>query len=115
VAERLCDGTAEMARAWNFGPDDDDARPVSWLVERLRERWPGTLEVDAADPRAAGGEAPALRLDSRLARKRLGWSPRWDLAAGVDATVSWYAGYRDGADVRAQTLRQITAFERGEA
>jgi CDP-glucose 4,6-dehydratase len=108
VAERLVGG--EPGTAWNFGPAEEDARPVGWLVERLRERWPGALDVRAAPPDAAAGEAPALRLDSTRARELLGWRPRWDLAAALDATVSWYAAYRDGADMRAETLRQLAAF-----
>jgi CDP-glucose 4,6-dehydratase len=112
VAERLT-SDADAACAWNFGPDPEDARPVAWMAERLRERWPAPLDVRAAPAGAADGEAPLLRLDSARARERLGWRPRWDLAAGLDATVSWYAAYRDGADMRAETLRQITAFESG--
>jgi CDP-glucose 4,6-dehydratase len=106
VAERLCGG--EPGAAWNFGPDEE--RPVAWLVERLRERWPGDFTVRAAPPDAAQGEAPLLRLDSSRARERLGWSPRWDLEAALDATVDWYAAYRDGADMRAVTLGQIAAY-----
>jgi CDP-glucose 4,6-dehydratase len=113
LAERLCAGDEGAAGAWNFGPAEDDARPVGWLVEQVRERWPGPLELDMAADGAAEGEAPLLRLDASRARERLGWAPRWDLAAGLDATVSWYAAFRDGADMRAQTLAQIAAFEAG--
>ena len=113
VAERLLAGDGEAATGWNFGPAEEDARPVGWLVERIAERWPGGLDVRAAADGAAAGESPLLRLDATRARDRLGWAPRWDLAAGLDATVSWYAGYRDGADLRAETLGQVAAFERG--
>jgi CDP-glucose 4,6-dehydratase len=104
VAERLCDG--EPGGAWNFGPDEE--RPVSWVVERLRERWPGELEVRIADD--ASGEAAVLRLDSTRARERLGWAPRWGVEAALDATVAWFAAYRDGAGMRAETLRQIDSY-----
>jgi CDP-glucose 4,6-dehydratase len=110
VAERLLEGAPDAASAWNFGPDEADARPVGWLVERVAERWPGGLHVRPAPPGAAAGEAPTLRLDAAGARDRLGWAPRWDLEAAVDATVSWYAAYRDGADMRAETLSQIEAY-----
>jgi CDP-glucose 4,6-dehydratase len=113
VAERLCAG--DDGTAWNFGPADAEARSAGWLVEQLRERWPGDLPVGAAPDASADGEAPALRLDSSRARERLGWAPRWELAEALDATVSWYADYRDGADMRATSLRQIAAFERGPA
>jgi CDP-glucose 4,6-dehydratase len=108
VAERLWEDG--HGRPWNFGPEKADARPVGWLVERVRERWPGPLEIAPAAAGAADGEAALLRLDSAQAREQLGWAPRWDLAAGLDATVAWYAGYRDGADMRALTLAQIAAF-----
>jgi CDP-glucose 4,6-dehydratase len=112
LAERLLDGAPDAASAWNFGPGDADARPVGWLVERVAERWPGGLEVRAAAPDASAGEAATLRLDASRAREQLGWTPRWDLEAGLDATVAWYAAYRDAADLRAETLAQIGAYQR---
>jgi CDP-glucose 4,6-dehydratase len=111
VAERLLEGAPDAASAWNFGPAEADARPVGWLVERVAERWPGGLEVRHGDPDAAVGEAPTLRLDAARAREELGWTPRWDLDAALDATVSWYAAHRDGADMRAETLAQIAAYQ----
>jgi CDP-glucose 4,6-dehydratase len=110
VAERLLDGAPDAASAWNFGPAEGDARPAGWVVERVAERWPGGLEVRHGDADAAAGEAPALRLDAARARERLGWAPRWDLDAALDATVSWYAAYRDESDMRAETLAQIAAY-----
>jgi CDP-glucose 4,6-dehydratase len=113
VAEAVLAGAPEAQSGWNFGPEAGDAQPVGRLVERVAERWPGGLEVRVAgDPDAAAGEAPALRLDAARARERLGWTPHWDLDAALEATVAWYAAYRDGADMRAETLAQIAAYER---
>jgi CDP-glucose 4,6-dehydratase len=109
VAEALLAGAPGAASAWNFGPDA--AAPVGRVVEGVAERWDGGLEVVASEPDAAAGEAPALRLDSSRAREELGWTPRWDLDAALDATVAWYCAYRDGADMRAETLAQIAAYE----
>jgi CDP-glucose 4,6-dehydratase len=107
VAERLAGG--EPGSAWNFGPDGE--RPVAWIVEQLRERWPGGLEAHvSADANAASGETATLRLDSTRARERLDWAPRWDVEAALDATVAWYAAYRDRADMRAETLCQIESY-----
>jgi CDP-glucose 4,6-dehydratase len=94
--------------AWNFGPPPEDARPVSWVVERLRERWPGRPPDVCVEPDPdAAMEAPTLRLDSTKARERLGWTPGWNLAEGLDRTVEWYAG---AGDPRERTVRQISAF-----
>jgi CDP-glucose 4,6-dehydratase len=108
LAERLAAGP-EWARAWNFGPEPSDERPVAWLVERLREAWPVAVDVEVARDGDAI-EAPVLRLDSALARERLGWAPRWDLARGVAETAAWYRDVAGGADARAVTLGQIRAF-----
>jgi CDP-glucose 4,6-dehydratase len=101
LAERL-HGSAEWATAFNFGPED--AQPVSWIVERVQERW--SLDV-RVEPPGDSIEAPALRLDASAARERLGWAPRHDLASGLAATVSWYDKVRAGGDARAVTLTEI--------
>jgi CDP-glucose 4,6-dehydratase len=102
LAERLFEGES-VAEAWNFGPAPDDVRPVSWVVERLRERWPEALDV-RVEPDAEG-EAAYLALDSGKARERLGWHPRWDLESGLDATVEWYAADDPAPVTRAQIER----------
>jgi CDP-glucose 4,6-dehydratase len=106
LAERLWESD-EWAAGWNFAPAAGDARTVGWVVERVRERWP--LEVRVVPPGDAV-EEPALRLDATAARERLGWAPRWDLPAGVDATLSWHDGVRLGGDARALCAGQIEAF-----
>jgi CDP-glucose 4,6-dehydratase len=102
----------EAATAWNFGPAQEDARPVAWIVDRLAELWPGELPW----ARSEGDhphEARYLKVDSSRARERLGWAPRWDLARALDSIVEWYAALRDGADMREVSLRQLDGF-RGE-
>jgi CDP-glucose 4,6-dehydratase len=103
LAERLT-ASAEWAGPWNFGPAEADMRPVGWLVDRVRERWPVEVRVVTPDDRV---DAAPLRLDASKAREQLGWAPRLDLAAGLDATVSWHDRVRDGADARAVTMTQI--------
>ena len=51
-----------------------------------------------------------LKLDSSLARARLGWTPRWDLEDGLERTVAWHRSHRDGADLREATLTQLREF-----
>jgi CDP-glucose 4,6-dehydratase len=110
LVERLWEDRT-FAAGWNFGPDDSDAKPVAWLAEELRDRWPGPLELQYGDD--AAGEAATLRLDSTRARDRLGWRPAWRLDAGLDATVEWYDAYRRGADLRALIMEQIARFTGG--
>jgi CDP-glucose 4,6-dehydratase len=99
----------EYAGGWNFGPVEDDARPVGWIVERLAESWPGGLQW-VQDPGPHPPEAHHLKIDSSRARARLAWRPRWSLAAGLDALVDWYAALDGDHDMRAFTLAQIDQF-----
>jgi CDP-glucose 4,6-dehydratase len=108
LAERLWED-ATCATAWNFGPDQEESRPVAWLVERLRSRWPGELAVEVAERRPIR-ETAVPRVDSTRARTRLGWRPPWDLPAAIDATVDWHLAHREGRDPIAISLEQIERF-----
>jgi CDP-glucose 4,6-dehydratase len=100
----------EHACGWNFGPADEDARPVGWIVRRMSALWPDDLRV-TNDEEPRPHEARYLKLDSSRARAHLGWRPVWGLEQGLDAVVDWYRRMRDGDDMRAVTLEQIDAFQ----
>jgi CDP-glucose 4,6-dehydratase len=108
LAERLWDDPS-AATAWNFGPDEGDARPVGAIVDRLEELWPGGLrrQDDAGEH---PHEARYLKVDSSRARARLGWRPRWGLEQALESIVEWYLALRDGDDMRAVSLGQLDAF-----
>ncbi len=108
LAQALWD-EPEHARAWNFGPPEDDARPARWIVERLAEGWPGGLRW-VADEGPHPHEAGYLKLDSSRARGRLGWRPPVNLGDAVASVAEWHLAVRDGAAMRAVTLAQIEAM-----
>jgi CDP-glucose 4,6-dehydratase len=103
----------EHACAWNFGPPDDDARPVGWVVQRIGELWADDLEWELEDG-PHPHEARYLKLDSSRARTRLGWRPPIGLEQAFETTVSWYAELASGADMRAVTLSQINELAKVE-
>jgi len=104
----------DYATAWNFGPAEVEARPVSWIVERVKELWPAELQWEH-DAGPQPHEARYLRVDSSRARLRLGWRPTWGLDEALDRTVEWYEAFADGADMRAATLRQVEAFAQAQS
>lgn len=110
LAERLLAGERHLADGWNFGPSDDDARPVRWIVERMRAAWgEGALPSDA-DSGPRPHEAGLLRLDSSKARAELGWRPALDLGDAIEWIVQWHQAVARGEDARAVTLRQIGRY-----
>ncbi len=111
LAQALCE-SPDYATAWNFGPDEEDARTVGWIVERIAQLWPGGVQW-TQDEGPHPHEAHQLRLDSSRARDLLGWRPVMGLEEGVAATVEWYRALREGEDMRAVTLGQIEAHVAG--
>ena len=109
LAQALWDAP-ELAEGWNFGPTDEDARPVGWIVQRIATRWPDQLQ-SVQDDGPHPHEARYLKLDSSKARARLGWRPGLGLEATLDSIVDWYHELRAGGDMRAVTLGQIEAFQ----
>lgn len=111
LAQRLYEDGVDFAEGWNFGPNDDDAKPVQWIVERLTDAW-----GPAARWELDGGEHPHeacyLKLDCSKARGRLGWHPRWCLEEALNAIVDWHRAFEVGGDMRDLTLRQIDAYNR---
>lgn len=110
LAERLFFEGPMFAEGWNFGPAEDDARPVRWLVERLAALWGKGADWES-DGELHPHEAHYLKLDCAKARVGLGWTPRWDLNRALRETVAWYQAYQADAEMQATTLAQIVRFE----
>ena len=109
IGARLLEGHDAVATAWNFGPSDDDTRPVSWIANRMLAAWgnaSGWERPSAAQPH----EAVLLRLDSSKARSELGWKPRLDLNEALTKIVDWHKDVARGGDARAISLRQIDDY-----
>ncbi|HEX2391491.1 MAG TPA: CDP-glucose 4,6-dehydratase [Solirubrobacterales bacterium] len=99
----------EHAGGWNFGPADEEAQPVGWLIERLAALWPERIRW-SIDEGPHPHEAHYLKLDSSLARSRLGWRPLVPLSDALAATAAWYRELEAGAEMRQVTLDQLERF-----
>jgi CDP-glucose 4,6-dehydratase len=111
LARTLYEQGADYAEGWNFGPNDDDARPVEWIVKKMCAKW-----GDGADYLIDDGEHPHeahyLKLDCSKAKDQLFWRPRWNLETAIDNIVAWGRAYQSGEDLRQVCLQQIEAFSR---
>lgn len=109
LAHKLYNDGARYAGAWNFGPDDQDAKPVEWLVKNLCEKW-GNSASYVIDKGAHPHEAHYLKLDCSKAKVELAWRPRWELDKALDSIVVWTRAYRQGEDMGRVCLRQIQEY-----
>lgn len=109
LAQKLSTEGPGFAEAWNFGPEEADARPVQWIVEYLCSQTP-----DASwqcDPSPQPHEANMLKLDSSKAKVHLGWRPRWNLKNALGMTLAWHQAWKQGADMAAISVQQIQNYE----
>ena len=104
------DEAAQFATAFNFGPWDDDTRPVSWIAEKMRCQWDDGAKW-ILDPDPGVHEAGYLKLDASRARADLGWTPHLRLESAIEWIVKWTKAWKTGQDMQAFTMKQIEAYE----
>ena len=109
LAEELCAQPATFSQAWNFGPQDEDAKPVGWIVEAIAGKW-GSEAAWSFDEGPHPHEAHYLKLDISKARQILGWSPRWTLDQALDNVIEWHQAWRQRHDVRTKCMEQIEHY-----
>ena len=109
LAEKLLTHSPRFATAYNFGPSDTDARPVSWIAEQMTAFWGNgaSWRIDAAP---SPHEAGYLKLDSSRAHADLGWHPQLTLLQALELLVGWYRAWQSGSDMQALTLNQIERY-----
>jgi CDP-glucose 4,6-dehydratase len=110
LAERLYIDGATYAESWNFGPNVEDAKPVSWIVEHLAKTCDDSFKWQV-DTGAQPHEANYLKLDISKAHSRLGWRPALNLIAALQLVSDWNRQRRAGVDVRGLTMAQIDTYQ----
>lgn len=109
TAQLLYTQGVDFAEGWNFGPNDEDAKPVQWIVEQLTQLWGegASWELDGdSHPHEAG----YLKLDCSKAKMRMGWRPRWSLEHALSRIVEWHKAWVNKEDLKAITLKEIEEY-----
>jgi CDP-glucose 4,6-dehydratase len=109
LAEKLLTHNPRFATAYNFGPAQSDARPVSWIAEQMTAFWDNGASW-VLDRAPSPHEAGYLRLDSSRAHADLGWSPQLNLQQALELLVGWYRAWQTGSEMHTFTLNQIEQF-----
>ena len=109
VAEMLCDKGTAGGEAWNFGPEQRDARPVEWIANELTALWGEGAQWELEES-PQPHEAKSLKLDWSKAASRLGWWPDLRLKEALAMTTAWYKAKLQGQDMRSFTESQIQRY-----
>jgi len=110
LAEQLFEQGTSFAEGWNFGPNDEDAKPVSYIVQKMAILWGNEVQWQI-DTGEHPHEAHYLKLDISKARNRLDWHPVLRLDDALKLIVDWSKQRQTGVNIRQLTLAQIQAYQ----
>jgi CDP-glucose 4,6-dehydratase len=110
LAEHLYNDGPDYAEPWNFGPYDEDAKPVSWIVDAMARRWGKGAEWEVEEGEHPH-EATYLKLDISKAHARLNWHPALRLDEALEKIIGWSQARAQGVDMQVYTLEQIKDYQ----
>lgn len=111
LARELHSDGPRWAEPWNFGPNDADTQPVSWIADELVRLWGDNAAWHTEAQVDQPHEAAWLKLDCSKARQTLGWIPAWNLSQSLAAITEWQRAWLNGDDMVRCTLAQIEKYE----
>ena len=103
LAQRLYESPQEYAEAWNFGPQDEDAKPVDWILDKMHIPW-------QLDGNIQPHEAGFLKLDISKAKARLNWQPIWHLEQTLERIIQWHQAWLNKEDMTKRCLEEIEQY-----
>jgi len=109
LAQHLWEHGHAVAQGWNFGPRDEDARPVEWILDHMVQAWGdgASWQLDN-DPQPH--EARYLKLDISKARAHLKWEPTWSLETTLTRIVHWHRAWLQGDDMHERCVEEINSY-----
>jgi len=111
LAQELFLNGDKFAEGWNFGPKDEDCKPVSWILDYMVKSW-GNNASWVLDENNNPHEAAFLKLDCSKASNRLKWNPKWNLQLTLKSIVDWHQIYNNGGDLKKLCLKEINKYSK---
>ena len=111
LAEKLYTKGSTFAEAFNFGPSEEDAKSVLWVVEKFTHQW-GLGSIWKYDEAKNPHEAHYLKLDCSKSKMFLNWEPKWTLIKTIENIIEWHKSHQKGDDMYQTSLNQIAKFQR---
>ena len=110
LAEKLYRDQRRYAEDWNFGPNEQDVKPVDWILDKMIAKWPNSSwELNQnSNPHEAG----FLKLDISKAESKLSWKPVWELSQTLEKIIVWHQAWLNKEDIQAVCLAEIEEYTR---
>lgn len=98
-----------VSEGWNFGPKDEDAQPVEWILNSMVKQW-GEGADWILDKNPQPHEAKFLKLDISKAKSKLHWQPTWRLEQTLNHIINWHKAWLSGADMKKACQQEIEDY-----
>jgi len=112
LAERMFSDRKKFSQAWNFGPEESDAKTVGWIIKKIINIWGDDASYNISESDLNPHEANYLKLDCSKAKSMLDWSPSIDLTKSLENICNWHKAFNDKEDIIALSLAQIKDYEK---
>jgi len=109
LIEKLFESGPRFSGSWNFGPNEDDAKEVRWIVDTICRKMnhkPGYETNSETQPH----EANFLKLDCSKSKSLLKWKPKMRLAESINEIIFWTKAYMEGKDMKQISIDQVNSF-----
>lgn len=98
-----------FAGAWNFGPQNNQSKTVSWILEYSKKRFSDlTFENQKF---SEFKESQALKVDSSKAMSKLNWAPKFGINRAIDYSLDWYEKYYHGENMLSHSINQLENYQ----
>ncbi|MEN9369977.1 MAG: CDP-glucose 4,6-dehydratase [Bacteroidota bacterium] len=111
LAQHLYEDGSDFAEGWNFGPKDEDCKPVSWILDNMVAKW-GKGASWELDKNNNPHEAGYLKLDCSKAATQLNWHPKWNLEDTLESIINWHQNYIAQINIQEQCLLEIAKYQK---
>jgi CDP-glucose 4,6-dehydratase len=115
LAQRLYESGQAYSGPWNFGPKDENVKPVRVLAESFIKHW-GTGQIGRTSEDLVPPGHESVLLCTKKARMQLGWTPVLNFDETVALATDWYRAFHaDPASAWRTTEDQIHRYMRSAA
>ena len=109
LAEKLVNNGEDFAEAWNFGPEVNDSKSVSWVINYLSQK---VSNLDwGIDKTSKPHETNLLLLNNTKSKLKLGWKPRWSLETALDKIIEWHQAWAENKKMDEVSISQINSYQ----
>lgn len=111
LAEKMFFDRQTYSQAWNFGPEEGDAKTVGWIIKKIVDLWGEGASFNISISNSDPHEASYLKLDCSKSKNKLNWRSSIDLTKSLENICVWHKAYNNNENMINLSLEQISNYK----